>query len=210
MSVQGIGNSSPVQKIVSQPIQKSLPESASPPTRASDRVELSGLGNVLAAAKNLPDVRTDKVWQIKQQIEAGTYEDDDKLNVTADRLLDELCSDAHLKFPWPSEHCGYDGRSSVLNWRGQGSKMRHSYRSRGKRSHPPAARIELFAERLRLATCWRHCPARSGADASVPPGTLLVKPAAPAGFDGKLDSQLWARFRISISRLPTPPFQPVV
>jgi anti-sigma28 factor (negative regulator of flagellin synthesis) len=32
----------------------------------------------------------DKVASIKAQIEAGTYEDDHKLDVAADRLLDDL------------------------------------------------------------------------------------------------------------------------
>ena len=39
------------------------------------------------------DVRTDKVESIKSQIEAGTYEDDHKLNVSVDRLLDDLTKD---------------------------------------------------------------------------------------------------------------------
>jgi anti-sigma28 factor (negative regulator of flagellin synthesis) len=54
-------------------------------------VELSGAGAWLDALK-ANDVRTDKVTQIKSQIEAGTYEDDHKLTVAADRLLDDLGS----------------------------------------------------------------------------------------------------------------------
>jgi anti-sigma28 factor (negative regulator of flagellin synthesis) len=36
------------------------------------------------------DIRTDKVAAIKAQIEAGTYEDDKKLDAAVDRLLDDL------------------------------------------------------------------------------------------------------------------------
>ncbi len=36
------------------------------------------------------DIRADKVAQIKAQIEAGAYEDDQKLDVATDRLLDDL------------------------------------------------------------------------------------------------------------------------
>jgi anti-sigma28 factor (negative regulator of flagellin synthesis) len=36
------------------------------------------------------DVRVDKVAQIKQAIAEGQYEDDAKLDVAVDRLLDDL------------------------------------------------------------------------------------------------------------------------
>jgi anti-sigma28 factor (negative regulator of flagellin synthesis) len=36
------------------------------------------------------DMRAEKVAQIKAQIEAGTYDDDQKLDVATDRLLDDL------------------------------------------------------------------------------------------------------------------------
>src|SRR5438094_592016 len=35
MSIQGIGNNSPLQKIVNQPIQKSIPDGSSQPTRGT-------------------------------------------------------------------------------------------------------------------------------------------------------------------------------
>ena len=41
MSIQGIGNNSPLQKIVNQPIQKSIPAGSSQPSRGSDSVELT-------------------------------------------------------------------------------------------------------------------------------------------------------------------------
>jgi flagellar biosynthesis anti-sigma factor FlgM len=88
-SINGIGPNSPVQKIVQQPIQKQVP--ADPPAQipVTDKLELSGMSHLLQSLKS-NDVRVDKVAQIKQQIEAGTYETDDKLDVAADRLLDDL------------------------------------------------------------------------------------------------------------------------
>jgi negative regulator of flagellin synthesis FlgM len=47
------------------------------------------MSHLLKALKS-NDVRVDKVADIKKQIEAGTYETDDKLNIAADRLLDDL------------------------------------------------------------------------------------------------------------------------
>lgn len=91
MSIQGIGNNSPVQKIVTNPIQKSIPTEASQPTRGRDKVELGNASQLLQTLKSGGDVRVDKVAAIKAQIEAGSYADDDqKLDVAADRMLDDL------------------------------------------------------------------------------------------------------------------------
>jgi flagellar biosynthesis anti-sigma factor FlgM len=91
MSIQGIGNNSPLQKIVNQPIQKSIPAGASQPSRGSDSVELTSASKLLATLKAGGDVRTDKVASIRAQIDAGTYADDDhKLDTAADRMLDDV------------------------------------------------------------------------------------------------------------------------
>jgi negative regulator of flagellin synthesis FlgM len=90
MSIQGIGNNNPVQKIVSQPVQKSVSTASSAPARGSDTVELSGVSQHLQTLQAGGDVRADKVADIKSQIAAGTYESDDKLDVAADRLLDDV------------------------------------------------------------------------------------------------------------------------
>lgn len=89
MNVNNVGSSSPVQKIVANPIRKQLPADAASQPRASDRLELSGAGHLLKALKT-NDVRMDKVQDIKSQIENGTYESEQKLNVAVDRLLDDL------------------------------------------------------------------------------------------------------------------------
>ena len=57
--------------------------------RGKDRLELSGLSPMLKTLRR-NDLRADKVANIKAQIEAGTYEDDKKLDVATDRLLDDL------------------------------------------------------------------------------------------------------------------------
>jgi flagellar biosynthesis anti-sigma factor FlgM len=98
MSIQGIGNSSqasPVQKVIANPIQKSIPTDATsaPPTspsRGSDKLELSGASSMLATLKAGGDVRADKIADIRAQIDAGTYETDDKVNGAVDGLLDDM------------------------------------------------------------------------------------------------------------------------
>ena len=88
-SINSIGPNSPVQKIIQQPIQKQVP--ADPPRQLPtvDKLEISGVSHLLKALKS-NDIRVDKVAQIRAQIEAGTYETEDKLDIAADRLLDDL------------------------------------------------------------------------------------------------------------------------
>jgi anti-sigma28 factor (negative regulator of flagellin synthesis) len=88
-SVNGVGGTNPINQVTSQPVRKSVPTDAAPQDRASDRVELSGMSSLMASLKQ-NNIRTDKVADIKSQIASGTYEDDHKLSVAADRLLDDL------------------------------------------------------------------------------------------------------------------------
>lgn len=88
MNINGIGNSSSVQRIVSNPVRREVGADGTT-TRSSDKLELSGVSHLMKALKK-NDIRVDKVAQIKSQIEAGTYETGDKLDIAADRLLDEI------------------------------------------------------------------------------------------------------------------------
>ena len=90
MNVNNVGNSTPVQKIVSNPIQKAIPTDAPKQLPAADRLELSGVSHLMKTLKANGDVRTDKIAEIKSQIEAGTYENDEKLDAAIDRMLDDL------------------------------------------------------------------------------------------------------------------------
>jgi anti-sigma28 factor (negative regulator of flagellin synthesis) len=88
--VNNISQSTPVQKIVANPIQKQIPADAPPSLRATDKLELSGASHLLQALKS-NDVRTDKVTDIRQQLQDGTYDPDGaKLDAAANNLLDEL------------------------------------------------------------------------------------------------------------------------
>jgi anti-sigma28 factor (negative regulator of flagellin synthesis) len=89
MNVNNVGSNSPIQKIVSNPIQKQIPTDAAPKTSATDRLELSGASGFLKTLKS-NDVRAEKVASVKSQIESGKYEDDHKLNVAVDKLLNEF------------------------------------------------------------------------------------------------------------------------
>jgi anti-sigma28 factor (negative regulator of flagellin synthesis) len=85
--INPVGNGWNIQSLAQQPILKSIPPTSIP--RATDRLELSGHSHLLAALRS-NEVRVDKVGVIKSQIEAGTYESAEKLDIAIDRLLDEI------------------------------------------------------------------------------------------------------------------------
>ncbi len=55
-----------------------------------DHVEISPLGQMLDGISRLPDIRHEKVAEIRSQIASGTYETPAKLEMALDRMIDEL------------------------------------------------------------------------------------------------------------------------
>ena len=55
-----------------------------------DHVEISPLGQMLDGIGRLPEIRHEKVEEIRQQIASGTYETPEKIQVALDRLMDEF------------------------------------------------------------------------------------------------------------------------
>ena len=55
-----------------------------------DEVSISVEADLLARINELPDIRQDRVDQIRAEIAAGTYETDEKLDTAIARLLDEI------------------------------------------------------------------------------------------------------------------------
>jgi negative regulator of flagellin synthesis FlgM len=55
-----------------------------------DHVEISPLGQMLDGIDRIPDIRQDKVDEIRRQIAANAYESPEKLELALDRMLDEL------------------------------------------------------------------------------------------------------------------------
>ena len=56
----------------------------------SDQLDISPAGQLLDQLNQLPDIRQDRVNQLRASIAAGTYETDDKLGTAVSRLLDEI------------------------------------------------------------------------------------------------------------------------
>ncbi len=55
-----------------------------------DQVEISPLGQMLDGISRLPEIRHERVEEIRRQIVSGTYETPEKLELALDRLLDEM------------------------------------------------------------------------------------------------------------------------
>lgn len=87
--INGIGNSSAVQRVVNQPVIRQAPPESEVGLRGSDRLELSGMSHLLASLRS-SGIRSEKVAAIKAQIDAGTYENDAKLNAAIDRMIDDV------------------------------------------------------------------------------------------------------------------------
>ncbi len=55
-----------------------------------DQVDLSPEAEMVGRVHDLPDIRADRVVQIRAEIASGVYESADKLDVAVGRLLDEM------------------------------------------------------------------------------------------------------------------------
>jgi negative regulator of flagellin synthesis FlgM len=55
-----------------------------------DHVEISPLGQMLDGISQLPEIRHEKVEEIRRQIAAGSYETPEKLEIALDRMMDEI------------------------------------------------------------------------------------------------------------------------
>jgi len=60
------------------------------PARPSDRVELSERARYLDKLTRLPEVRTDLIASVREQIAAGTYQTMDRLEGAIQSLAEEL------------------------------------------------------------------------------------------------------------------------
>ena len=74
--------------------QISKPETTNPSEPISDELRISSAAQdasrLVEQVSRIPDIREDRVNEIRAQIEAGTYETDDKIQLAVERLLDEI------------------------------------------------------------------------------------------------------------------------
>jgi negative regulator of flagellin synthesis FlgM len=55
-----------------------------------DQLDISPEADLVSRVSGMPEMRMDRVAEIRAQIASGSYETDAKLDVALDRLLDEI------------------------------------------------------------------------------------------------------------------------
>lgn len=65
-------------------------EAGSQTAGIQDELQLSDAARLVEQVRDVPEIRQDRIDQIRSEIAAGTYETDDKLEMAVGRLLDEI------------------------------------------------------------------------------------------------------------------------
>ena len=84
----GVTGPQPIQPNSSAPVRKVY--GADPTQRTADSAQISLQARLLKKLHELPDVRTGKVDRVAQEIAAGTYESQEKLQQAVNKLLEDL------------------------------------------------------------------------------------------------------------------------
>lgn len=66
------------------------PAARSGATTGADQLDISREADIASRLRDIPDIRADRVAELRAAIEAGTYETPDKLETAVSRLLNEI------------------------------------------------------------------------------------------------------------------------
>lgn len=66
------------------------PETANPAMQAGDHVEISEMGRILDDLSRVPEIRAEKVAELRRSIQAGMYETPEKLEIAVERMIDDM------------------------------------------------------------------------------------------------------------------------
>jgi negative regulator of flagellin synthesis FlgM len=90
MQIHGIGNLQGAQQI--RPTQGIEQTTATQQTQLheADQVDISPEADMISRVHELPEMRADRIAEIRAELAAGTYETEEKLDMAIGRLLDEL------------------------------------------------------------------------------------------------------------------------
>ncbi len=90
MQVRGPGNIGGVNPVSRIDLSRLKAAQGTSQVTGKDSVEISELARLLDSLSRIPDIREDKVREIKAQIESGVYETAEKLEQAIEALLREL------------------------------------------------------------------------------------------------------------------------
>jgi negative regulator of flagellin synthesis FlgM len=90
MQIHGTSQAHGVQPLhgphATRPAEPNAPSSAA----SGDRLDISDAGRIADRLAEIPDIRADRVQDIRAAIANGSYETDEALNTAVERLLDEI------------------------------------------------------------------------------------------------------------------------
>ena len=77
---------------VNAPHRTNASQSTARPEHVStvDQLDISTEAELISRIHDVPDIRSDRVQEIKAQLASGAYETGDKLDIAIERLLDEI------------------------------------------------------------------------------------------------------------------------
>ncbi len=92
MDVSGLGSAQGAGPIRSSvPTNTARPaEAAAVPTTPKDELEISAAGQMLDRIGETPEMRAERLAQIKEAIDNGSYDTDEKLDAALSRMFDSL------------------------------------------------------------------------------------------------------------------------
>ena len=90
MQIQGPGPLSGPERISGPRSGGSRAPRPEPVRAGEDRVELSDAARYLEKLKKLPAIRTDKVDRLREAVESGEYDSEEKLRIAIDRMIQDV------------------------------------------------------------------------------------------------------------------------
>ncbi len=92
MQVYGTAHTHGAQPINPPHHARSTAAGAASPAAISsaDELSISEAGSLLEQIGDIPDIRHERVNEIRRALATGTYETDEKLQIALERLLDEI------------------------------------------------------------------------------------------------------------------------
>ena len=86
-SIQAAGGMTPV---TGPRLEAVKPSSSIPNGLPVDRVEISPIARLMSEVSALPDIRAEKVAQVRAEIQAGTYITPEKMDIAIERLMEDI------------------------------------------------------------------------------------------------------------------------
>jgi anti-sigma28 factor (negative regulator of flagellin synthesis) len=90
MEVQGPGGVAGPNRIELHRVQPAKPADAEVAGRVGDRAEISDQARLLNKLAEVPEMRLDRIQELRELIAAGRYETAERIEKTVEKLLEEI------------------------------------------------------------------------------------------------------------------------